>query len=149
MKIIYENTIDSSDYRMLRELVGWTKLCEEQAQHCINNSDFIITAYDTDKITDNGKNQIVGMTRLFGDGGYTWYIADVIVYPDYRGMGFGKKFVQSALDYIKSQIKPGWEIKIILIAAKGKQDFYKQFGFVERREENDLGPGMQLVMKGE
>lgn len=147
MNIVYKNTIETSEYRMLRELVGWTKLCEEQAQNCIHNS-VVFTAYDTDTCV-NGKNQIVGMTRLFGDGGYTWYVADVIVYPDYRGKGFGKKFVQSALDYIKAQIKTGWEVKIILIAAKGKQGFYKQFGFVERLEENDLGPGMQLVMKGE
>lgn len=146
MNIVYKNTVEVSEYRMLRELVGWTKLCEDQAKICLLNSDFIISAYDTDNVVD-GKNQIVGMTRLFGDGGYAWYIADVIVYPDYRGKGFGKKLVQTAIDYIKSQIKPEWEIKIILISALGKQGFYKKLGFVERKEENNLGPGMQLVIK--
>lgn len=43
----------------------------------------------------------------------------------------------------KSQLKEGWKIKIVLISAKGKEEFYKKFGFNERPNE-DAGAGMDL-----
>ena len=38
-------------------------------------------------------------------------------------------------------MKPGYKVKMCLMAAKGKEPFYEKFGFSERPNEN-LGAGM-------
>ena len=77
------------------------------------------------------------------DYGYIAYLADVMVLPEYQGRGIGKKMVQACMNYIDENLKEGWRVKIILLAAKGKDDFYKKFGYEIRPNEND-GPGMQI-----
>lgn len=42
-------------------------------------------------------------------------------------------------------MKSGWKIKVILLAAKGRESFYEQFGFVKRPNERE-GCGMNLVI---
>lgn len=42
-------------------------------------------------------------------------------------------------------MKSGWKIKVILLAAKGRESFYEQFGFVKRPNEREEC-GMNLVI---
>ena len=42
---------------------------------------------------------------------------------------------------IWDQLKPGYKFMVSLASAKGKEDFYKKFGFIARPDE-DHGPGM-------
>lgn len=88
---------------------------------------------------DNGK--AVGVIRLLWDGGYIAFLSDVIVDPEYQGLGIGKVLVESSIQKIKDDIKPGYKVKINLMAAKGKETFYEKFGFLRRPNDN-LGAGM-------
>ena len=51
-------------------------------------------------------------------------------------------------EYLDMRASVGWRIMINLQAAKGKEGFYKKFGFIERPNEN-FGPGMHLWIEGE
>ena len=51
-------------------------------------------------------------------------------------------------EYLDMRASVGWRIMINLQAAKGKEGFYKKFGFIERTNEN-FGPGMHLWIEGE
>lgn len=135
MTINYKEFISVSDYNMLREAVGWGRLCDEQAQQGLDNSAYVVSCYDD--------NVVVGTARIIWDKGYISYLADVIVKPEYQGYGIGKHLVEMAIAFMKTQIKEGWKIKIVLVSAKGKEDFYKKFGFCERPNEN-AGAGMDL-----
>lgn len=135
MDILYQGSITVEDYNLLREAVGWGALCKEQAQSGLEHSAYVIGCYDNDKI--------VGTARIIWDGGYISYLADVMVMPEYQGLGIGNQMVQMAIDFVKSQLKEGWKIKIVLIAAKGKEAFYKRFGFNERPNK-EAGAGMDL-----
>jgi predicted N-acetyltransferase YhbS len=64
-------------------------------------------------------------------------LADVIVKPDYQGKGIGKHLVSECIGYVDSQLKDGWKIKIVIVSAKGKENFYEQFGFVTRPNDQD------------
>ena len=55
--------------------------------------------------------------------------------------GLGRMVMNDLMTYIKSVMKPGYRIMVSLKAAKGKEGFYKKFGFIERPNE-DFGPGM-------
>ena len=45
------------------------------------------------------------------------------------------------MDFIHEQLKPGYKFMVSLCSAKGKDEFYKKFGFVSRPND-DFGPGM-------
>ena len=131
----YNNILSAKEYCELRAAVGWQALIEEQAQSGLDNSDFIVACRDND--------HIVGCARIFWDKGYSAYLADVMVKPEYQKQGIGKKLVSECIGYIDGQLKDGWRIKIVIVSAKGKEPFYEQFGFQLRPNAHD-GAGMQL-----
>ena len=133
--LTYNNALSAKEYCELRTSVGWQAIVEEQAQSGLDNSAFVIVCRD-------GEN-IVGSARILWDKGYIAYLADVMVKPEYQKQGIGKKMVEECISYIDNQLKEGWRVKIVLLAAKGKDPFYEKFGFEIRPNEND-GPAMQM-----
>nr|WP_318718658.1 GNAT family N-acetyltransferase [uncultured Treponema sp.] len=131
-----KNKIDPVVYNEFRDMVGWGALLPEQVEAVLSNSICFSLEWE---------GETIAITRVLWDGGYTAYIADVIVHEKHRGHGIGKKMVQHALEEIKSRMKSGWKIKVILLAAKGRESFYEQFGFVKRPNERE-GCGMNLVI---
>ncbi len=131
--IRFTDYITSEEYMELRRRVGWCEFPLEEAQAGIDNSYMIKCARDEEKA--------IGVVRLLWDGGYIAFLSDVIVDPDYQGQGVGKKLVESVIQKVKADMKPGYKVKMCLMAAKGKEPFYEKFGFSERPNEN-LGAGM-------
>jgi N-acetylglutamate synthase-like GNAT family acetyltransferase len=113
--------------------VGWNAIPERQAGIGIRNSSYVVAAHDD--------NKIVGMARLVTDGGYVAYIADVVVHPEYQKKGIGRTMINMILSHLDENLNEGEAVCVILMAAKDKEEFYKQFGFNERPNEN-LGAGM-------
>ena len=132
---IYNTFLSVEDYCELRSSVGWTPIIEEQAKSGLEHSDFVISCQEN--------NHIVGCARVFWDKGYIAYLADVMVKPAYQGQGIGKQLVTECIQYIDSQLKDGWKIKIVIVSAKGKEAFYEQFGFSTRPNGRE-GAGMNL-----
>ncbi|MBR2812718.1 MAG: GNAT family N-acetyltransferase [Solobacterium sp.] len=133
--LVYSNSLTVKDYCGLRSSVGWASLVEEQAEACLEHSDFVFACKDD--------SQVIGCARVFWDKGYIAYLADVIVKPAYQGRGIGKRLVSECISYVDAQLKEGWKIKIILVSAKGRESFYEQFGFVSRPNEKE-GNGMNM-----
>jgi len=134
----YRNYISVEDYLALHSSVGWPELCKEQAQSGLDNSAYITACYE------NG--HAVAMARIIWDRGYIAYLSDVLVSPHYQAHHIGSALVKQAIDFVKSQLKPGWKIKIVIVTSKGKEGFYKNFGFVERPNETE-GAGMHLWLE--
>lgn len=135
MSMEYRETLGVADYHILREAVGWDKLCDEQALRGLCNSEYMISCYDD--------GRIVGAARVIWDGGYISFLSDVMVIPEYQRMGIGKHMVLMAIDYMRSQLKPGWKAKLVLFSAKGKEPFYRKLGFRERPND-EFGAGMDM-----
>lgn len=133
MKINYINEISAENYTLLRASVGFREIPLSQAVKGLRNTSYLIAALDG--------SSPVGMARLLWDGGYTAFLADVIVHPDYQGLHIGKTMVDKIIDYVYSQMEPGDKVLINLEAAKGKEPFYLKFGF-EQRPNEEHGAGM-------
>ncbi|MGX8700740.1 GNAT family N-acetyltransferase [Caproiciproducens sp.] len=133
MSIEYRHEITVEDYNALRRAVGWDPIEPAQAKEGLRNSAYIICAVDGDKI--------VGHARAVSDGGYVVLISDVIVRPDYQKNGIAKTMVQGLMDYFTARLKSGQAILFNLMAAKGRESFYKQLGFSERPND-EVGAGM-------
>ena len=139
----YEITdyITPEEYMEMRRLVGWSEFPIEQAVEGIKHSAYLCVL--------RKEGQVIALARVITDFGYVVYIADVIVRPEYQGQGLGRRLMNDIMAYIKGQLKPGYKKMVSLMAAQGKEEFYKKFGFVTR--PNDMyGCGMcQWVMAEE
>ena len=137
MEVNYSITdsITPEEYMKLREAVGWGLFPLEEAQAGLSNS-YIWCLRDNE-----ASGRSIGIGRVIWDHGYVMYIADIIVIPEYQGNGLGRVIMEQVMDFIHEQLKPGYKFMVSLCSAKGKDEFYKKFGFVSRPND-DFGPGM-------
>ena len=136
--IRYTEEMTGEEYNMLRESVNWTLLTTNQAKRGLEHTTFLVAARDGEKA--------VGMGRVMFDFGYTAYIGDIIVLPEYQGRGIGKCIVEMLMNKVIDASSSDERIMFILGAAKGKEGFYQKMGFMERPNET-MGPGMIRWMK--
>ena len=137
MKVNYiiTDSIAPEEYMKLREAVGWGLFPLEEAETGLSNS-YIWCLRDNE-----ASGRPIGIGRVIWDHGYVMYIADIIVIPEYQGYGLGRVIMEQVMDFIHEQLKPGYKFMVSLCSAKGKDEFYKKFGFVSRPND-DVGPGM-------
>lgn len=133
--VLLEDKLTSEDFCNLQESVGFGRPNLQQIEKAINNSIYCISA--------NIEGEVVGMGRLVGDGARIFYLQDVFINPEYQGKGIGKLIVQKLLEYIKKNGMKDTKITVGLMAAKGKEEFYKKFGFRVRPNEKE-GSGMMI-----
>ncbi|MCI9052757.1 MAG: GNAT family N-acetyltransferase [Lachnospiraceae bacterium] len=138
MVIFKENTLDIEIYLELRKSVKWKKLSKEQAKRALKNSLYTICAYDFDFP--------IGMGRLVGDGAVICYVQDLVVRPEAQAAGVGGQILEMLIAYAESLRLEGTELMLDLMCAKGREEFYKNHGFLARPTEN-LGPGMIQYLK--
>jgi ribosomal protein S18 acetylase RimI-like enzyme len=86
------------------------------------------------------------MARLLGDGGMAFYLKDFVILPEFQGKGIGKELLNYVQNYIRNQLKDGWQTKIELMSAQGKEEFYKKFGFEEMPSQY-IGAGMAKMIQ--
>lgn len=79
------------------------------------------------------------MGRVVGDGALYFYLQDIIVKPNYQGQEIGRHIVARLTDNAVARAEVGATIGLMF--AKGKENFYKHFGFQERPDVQ-LGAGM-------
>lgn len=90
--LIFDESIRVDEFNKLRESVGWPKLSDKQATACIKNSSFLVSVRNS--------NDIVGMGRVLCDFGNTALISDVIVIPQYQGLGIGSRIISKLKEKI-------------------------------------------------
>lgn len=132
-EIHFDHQLPADDYIMLRASAGWNALTPEQAERGIAHTTRIIRALC------NGKT--VGMARVLFDYGYSAFVSDVIVLPEFQHQGIGSAMLTDLMTWVESQMKSGDYLQYSLLAASGKEPFYEKFGF-EQRPFETLGSGM-------
>lgn len=138
MEMYYCHTLSAEELNGLRDAVGWARISPRQAETGLEHTEYLVAARDGDRV--------VGCARIVGDGGYVAYICDVIVRPEYQGHGIGKAMIEQLLEFLRSNLEPGERVKVFLMAAKERESFYRQFGFLDLPDETD-GAGMVRWIK--
>jgi N-acetylglutamate synthase-like GNAT family acetyltransferase len=90
----------------------------EDLQIAIERSEPVVSAWE--------ENKLVGFARATSDGVYRAMIFDVVVDPDYRRRGLGRKLVQTVLGHACMQ-----RVEKIYLITTNQQSFYEQLGFVQ------------------
>ena len=96
----------------------------EDLQVAVTNSNPVVTVWDGDRL--------IGFARATSDGIYRAAIWDVIVDPNYQGMGLGRKLVQTVLSHPLVS-----KVERVYLTTTHQQSFYERIGF-ERNETTTM-----------
>lgn len=118
--------------------VGWEPPCIEQVEMALKHTLANFTVYDEDIP--------VGMVRLIGDGGMSFYIKDFAVVPSFQNKGAGSLLIEAVEEHIRKSLPGVWAVSLELISTIEAVGFYKKKGFEERPCDWD-GPGMFKMLR--
>jgi predicted N-acetyltransferase YhbS len=132
--VISEDRPTAAEYIELRAKAGWGRIDEDIAIKTIRAAAFTVC------LRHDGC--LVGLARVMGDSVLYFFLADLIVDPEFRGGGIGDRLMRSVTAYFDSNAKPG--ATIVLIPLNGREFFYERFGFV-RCPDGPFGTGMHYA----
>lgn len=121
-----------SEYQLLRNSTGWLNLDDETVDTALENAIFSVCIIKNEKV--------IGIGRIVGDGAAYFYIQDVIVLPEFQNQGIGS-LIMKELENFLSENAPR-NAFIGLMAAEGKEGFYKNFNYKVRPSTR---PGMYKI----
>ncbi|MBQ8604246.1 MAG: GNAT family N-acetyltransferase [Oscillospiraceae bacterium] len=130
-----EYTPSPALFNSLTDSVDWGTRDEGVVQTALENSLCCVCAFDGE--------EIVGFGRLIGDRTIFLYVQDVMVRPEYQGQKVGTGIMEKLIEEVNEYKQINKGIRTYLGASRGKEDFYRRFGF-ETRADAGLGPGMVL-----
>ena len=136
--IVKKDTLTSEVFLELFSSVGWEPPCIDQVRTAFEHTLATFTAYDD--------GLPVGMVRLLGDGGMSFYIKDFAVIPGHQNKGVGTLLMNAVESFILNSIQPGWAVSLEQISTKEAVTFYRGKGFEERPCKWD-GPGMFKMIR--
>ncbi len=116
-----ENRTSQIDYYQLQGLFRlgafWAQDRKiEDLQIAIANSQAVVTVWDDQRL--------IGFARANSDGVYRATIWDVVIHPEYRGAGLGRKLVETVL--IHPQVN---RVERVYLMTTYQQSFYERIGF--------------------
>lgn len=132
------NTLTPELFLELYGSVGWEPPERAQIEAALQNTLVSLTAYDS--------GNPVGMLRVLGDGGMSFYLKDFAVLPSHQSKGVGSFLIDTAESCIRSMLSEGWAVSLELISTKEAVPFYKKKGFEDRPCAWD-GPGMFKMLR--
>ena len=132
------DTLSADLFLEIYTAVGWEPPCREQVAAALERTLATFTAYDGD--------HPVGMVRLLGDGGMSFYMKDFAVLPGCQREGVGRFLMNAVESYIRRTVNPEWTVSLELISTREASGFYRKMGFEERPCAWD-GPGMFKMIR--
>lgn len=111
------------DLLQLQELLNvtafWAKERPiEDLAVAIANSDPVASVWDDERM--------IGCARANSDGIYRATIWDVVVHPDYQGLGLGRKLVETLISHPRLN-----RVERVYLTTTHQQTFYERIGFQE------------------
>jgi GNAT superfamily N-acetyltransferase len=125
------------EYNGLRASVGWPQFEPGLVEKGLGNSLFAV-------VIEDDQQRVIAMGRIVGDGFIYLHIQDVIVRPEFQGIGIGKVLMTALMKFVETS--GGLNTNIGLMCSKGREPFYQEFGFAIRPNEK-YGAGMIMVKK--
>ncbi len=113
-----KSQIDLNQLQALFKLGAfWAKeRSTEDLSIAIANSEPVISVWDEERL--------IGFARATSDGIYRATIWDVVIHPDYRGAGLGRKLVETVLSHPRMN-----RVERVYLMTTHQQRFYERIGF--------------------
>ncbi len=120
---IEKRTPSLEEYRLLRSQSNRDTEEDPDLKNALENDLHGIMVFD-------GPN-IIGIGLLVSHGAHYFYIQDITVHPKHRKQGVGR-LIMDHIEYDLGSMAAPYAY-VGLIAARGTKEFYKKFGFIERK----------------
>lgn len=136
MALSWQYDLDGVDWEALSALYQAAPLGNKSAAHLqkvFSNSMFHCFAYEA--------GQLLAAGRALADGGDCAYLCDIAVLPSHQGRGLGKQVVRQLLAATQGHRK------VILYAVPGREDFYRQLGFMRMQTAMAIFDNPQLQLE--
>jgi ribosomal protein S18 acetylase RimI-like enzyme len=136
MALSWQYDLDGVDWEALSALYQAAPLGDKSAAHLqkvFSNSMFRCFAYEA--------GQLLAAGRALADGGDCAYLCDIAVLPSHQGRGLGKQVVRQLLAATQGHRK------VILYAVPGREDFYRQLGFLRMQTAMAIFDNPQLQLE--
>lgn len=134
---IKENINNAEEFNYLYDKVQWGAYDIETTKKLLKYTLYSVSVYDN--------NKIIGYGRLIGDGIVFIFIRDVMVVHEYQSKSIGTNIMNKLLKKVKEIKQENPYARVYLGALKGKEDFYRKFGFISR---NEAGLGEEMILMG-
>ena len=114
----HKSVVDLTQLQALFKLGAFwaTERKIEDLNIAIENSEPVISVWDSQKL--------IGFARATSDGIYRATIWDVVIDPEYRGAGLGRKLVQTVLSHPRVN-----RVERVYLTTTHQQSFYERIGF--------------------
>jgi len=118
--------IDEMSLLALYNAVNWTIYTNEENRDklgtAVRNSTYVVTAWKDE--------QLVGLARVLSDDVSIFYLQDILILPEYQGMGIGRKLLANCLERFHHV-----RAKVLMTDNEERQiKFYESMGFENTRE---------------
>ncbi|KOR36712.1 GNAT family N-acetyltransferase [Planktothricoides sp. FACHB-1370] len=113
-------SVDLNQLKSLFEITAfWAKKRElEGLAVAIAHSNPVVTVWD--------RQRLIGFARATSDGVYRATIWDVVIHPEYQGVGLGRKLVETVLSHPLMN-----RVERVYLMTTHQQRFYERIGFEE------------------
>lgn len=113
--------LDPRDVVDLYNSVGWSAYTDhpKELMDGLRGSLRVILARDADRL--------VGLARVIGDGATICYLQDVLIYPDVRRQGLGRRLVEEVF----APFSAVRQHVLITDLEAGQKAFYESLGFTQ------------------
>lgn len=126
--------VDTRALELLCEAVGWPKRPAAAVEAALEGS-FVVASLVARKVTggidspvpppSSSSDQLVGLARATSDRAFNATIWDVLVHPDWQGLGLGRSLVERTTAVLLS----AGVGNVTLFAAADAVDFYEALGY--------------------
>lgn len=117
------------EYSDLIRSVGWRAREPRAIEAALRNSLFSVAAQIDDVV--------IGLGRVIGDGGLHYYLADVVVRPEFQRRGVGSAIVRELEKFLEGVRYQNTLVGVF--ATEGTREFYTRFGYFAQGPD---GPAM-------
>ena len=115
--------INLYELEQLCDSVGWVKRSLKKVKNTLKNSSIIISLIQK----KDANSKLVGFARATSDNGFNATIWDVVIHPDFQGLGLGKVIIHQLIQ----QLRQAEISTITLFAEPDVVSFYKKLGFIK------------------
>nr|YP_009244712.1 hypothetical protein Ppul_119 [Pyropia pulchra]AMK96954.1 hypothetical protein Ppul_119 [Pyropia pulchra] len=115
--------INLYELEQLCDSVGWVKRPLKKVKIALKNSSIIISLIQK----KDAHTKLVGFARATSDNGFNATIWDVVIHPDFQGLGLGKVVIYQLIQ----QLRQAEISTITLFAEPDVVSFYKKLGFIK------------------
>ncbi|MEP2703731.1 MAG: GNAT family N-acetyltransferase [Roseibium sp.] len=128
---------DSETYLDLRKSGGLSAYSLEAANAGLPNSLFgVLLEVD---------GRAIGMGRIVGDGALSVQIVDIVVRPEFRGLGYGRLIMRELSDFVARSVPDTAFVNLLADVPANK--LYEKYGFRETAPET-IGMAFKKGIEG-